>query len=166
MRKSEAEKQTHARKLNMARRHLTSEQKRVLIRDQLKATPEQSDRQIAKALGVNHETVGTQRKELEADGGIRQCSRQASDGRVFHKPVVSVFNPTKREERAMKKPEVIERMHLAGMARYKYSSDRNKMRCVAFTWLTFSENFSEKAEFPVPVKRVWHYTEFNCSYFV
>lgn len=106
---TEAEKLTHARKLNIARRHLTSGQMRELIRDQLKATPEQSDRQIAQALGVNHETVGTQRKILEAGGGIRQCSRKASDGRVFHKPVVSVFNPTKREERAMKKPEVVER---------------------------------------------------------
>ena len=44
---TEVEKLTHARKLNMARRHLTSEQKRSLIREQLKATPEQSDRQIA-----------------------------------------------------------------------------------------------------------------------
>ena len=36
---TEAEKLTHARKLNMARRHLTQEQKRVLIREQLKETP-------------------------------------------------------------------------------------------------------------------------------
>ena len=36
---SEAEKLTHARKLNMARRHLTQEQKRGLIREQLRATP-------------------------------------------------------------------------------------------------------------------------------
>ena len=35
---SESEKLTHARKLNIARRHLTCEQKRELIREQLKAT--------------------------------------------------------------------------------------------------------------------------------
>ena len=37
---SESEKITHARKLNIARRHLTSGQKRGLIREQLKETPE------------------------------------------------------------------------------------------------------------------------------
>ena len=41
---TEAEKLTHARKLNMARRQLTQEQKRVLIREQIKATPGQSGR--------------------------------------------------------------------------------------------------------------------------
>lgn len=113
---TEAEKLTHARKLNMARRQLTQEQKRVLIREQIKATPEQSDRQIAQALGVSHVTVGTQRHELESIGQIDQYSRQTKDGRTYpatRKPV-SVFNPTKREERAMKKPEVIERMQEDG----------------------------------------------------
>lgn len=111
---TESEKLTHARKLNIARRHLNTSQKQALIREQLKETPEQSDRQIAKVLGVSDKTVGSQRKELESNAEIPQCSRQASDGRVFHKPVVSVFNPTKREERAMKKPEVIERMQEDG----------------------------------------------------
>ena len=119
---NEAEKLTHARKLNIARRHLNSEQKRMLIREQLKATPEQSDRQIAKALGVNHETIGTQRKELEAVGEIRQLSQMiGSDGKEYPRHVdavrkkpVSVFNPTKREERAMKKPEVVSRMQEDG----------------------------------------------------
>ncbi|MBQ7155903.1 MAG: hypothetical protein IJR85_10175 [Synergistaceae bacterium] len=54
---NEAEKLNHARKLNMARRHLTSEHNRVLIREQLKETPEQSDLQIAQTLGVDHKTV-------------------------------------------------------------------------------------------------------------
>lgn len=67
---TEAEKLTHARKLNMARRQLTGEQKRELIRDQLKATPEQSDRQIAKALGVDHKTITAQRKGMETRGEI------------------------------------------------------------------------------------------------
>lgn len=67
---TETEKLTHARKLNMARRQLTSEQRRELIRDQLKATPEQSDRQIAKALGVDHKTIGLQRHEMEGRGEI------------------------------------------------------------------------------------------------
>ena len=92
--------------LNIARRHLTSEQKRGLIRDQLKATPEQSDRQIAKSLGVDKNTVNTQRKDMESTGEIHQFETNiGADGKerprkVTRKPV-SVFNPTKREERAM-----------------------------------------------------------------
>ena len=117
---SEAEKLTHARKLNIVRRQLTGKQKRKLIQEQLKETPEQSDRQIAKSLGVNHETVGIQRKQLEATGEIRQFETNiGADGKerprkVERKAVVSVFNPTKREERAMKKPEVVERMQEDG----------------------------------------------------
>lgn len=37
-----------------------------------KATPEQSDRQIAKALGVHHTTVTTQCKELEENGDVEK----------------------------------------------------------------------------------------------
>lgn len=140
---TEAEKFTHARKLNIARRHLTSEQKRELIREQLKATPEQSDRQIAKTLGVSKNTVKANRQELEAGGQIAHLETAiGADGKEYprqvvhkapepkpktfedveteivevapEKPVinrpVSVFNPTKREERALKKPEVVERM--------------------------------------------------------
>lgn len=121
---TEAEKLTHARRLNIARRHLNSEQKRELIREQLKDTPEQSDRQIAKVLGVDNKTVNTQRKNMEATEEIPQLSENiGADGKKrprktkHHrrpKQPVSVFNPTKREEKAMKKPEVVERMQEDG----------------------------------------------------
>ena len=133
---TETEKVTHARKLNIARRHLTSEQKRGLIREQLKATPEQSDRQIAKQLGVSNPTVSAQRKQMEDKGELLNFNTSiGSDGKEYPRQVerkfpepnpeifeeaklekslmsrpVSVFNPTKREERALKKPEVVERM--------------------------------------------------------
>jgi len=71
---TEEEKMFHARKLNMARRHLTQEQRRELIRAQLIETPEKSDRQIAAGLGVSHHTVGTQREELETRGQIAHVS--------------------------------------------------------------------------------------------
>lgn len=110
---TEQEKYTHARKLNMARRHLTQEQKRGLIREQLKETPEKSDRQIAKDLGVNHETVGSQRKNLETRGEIRHVSKSVDTlGREQpreRKPV-SVFNPTTREAKSLQNPEVVERI--------------------------------------------------------
>ena len=97
---TEPEKLTHARKLNMARRQLTGDQKRELIRDQLKATPEQSDRQIAKTWGVSHVTVGTQRRELESIGQIDQSSRKTKDGRIYpaiRKPPTNLQDTTERE---------------------------------------------------------------------
>ena len=88
--------------LNIARRHLTSEQKRGLIREQLKATPEQSDRQIAQALGVSHPTVSAQRFDMEESGELEKfTSSIGAYGKERPRKPVSVFNPTKREERAM-----------------------------------------------------------------
>lgn len=78
----------------------------------MKETPEKSDRQIAAGLGVDKNTVNRQRKEMEGIGEIHQCSRQTADGRTYpaqRKPV-SVFNPTKREERAIQNPAVVERI--------------------------------------------------------
>lgn len=123
---TEAEKRTHARKLNMARRQLNREQKQALTREQLKETPEKSDRQIAAELGVSQPTVSAQRKKMEENGElIKVISSVGADGKTrprqverkpapkpvpeFRKPV-SVFNPTKREERALNNPKVIERM--------------------------------------------------------
>lgn len=71
---TEEEKWTHARQLNIARRHLTQEQRRTLIADQLRQTPEFSDRRIAEGLGVNHETVGAVREELTGRGEIRHVA--------------------------------------------------------------------------------------------
>jgi len=67
---SEAGKFTHARQLNLARRHLDREAKRTLIAQQLRETPQVSDRQIAESLGVDHKTVAVQREELEGRGEI------------------------------------------------------------------------------------------------
>jgi N6-adenosine-specific RNA methylase IME4/DNA-binding Lrp family transcriptional regulator len=66
----EAGKRTHARKLNMARRHLNQEQRRSLVQAELKDRPEVSDRQIAKALGVSNPTVSAVRKELVENGEL------------------------------------------------------------------------------------------------
>jgi hypothetical protein len=62
---SEAQKRAHARALNLSRRHLSREQRRELIEDQLRETPEQSDRQIAEALHVDNKTVAARRRDLE-----------------------------------------------------------------------------------------------------
>ena len=116
---TEEPKRTHARKLNMARRQLSQEQRRDLIREQLKETPEKSDRQIAAALGVSNSTVSSQRKEMVANHQLCEShSSIGADGRerprqVTHK-TVTIFNPTAAEEKAVKQPEIIERMAESG----------------------------------------------------
>ena len=128
---TEAEKLTHARKLNMARRHLTNEQKRGLIRDQLKAMPEQSDRQIAKVLGVSHPTVAAQRRELEEVGDVEKFTTSIDTlGREQpreRKPV-SVFIPSRSDEIASTRKEepIFQKPHVS------YNSGNNE-------WYTPSE---------------------------
>jgi hypothetical protein len=79
---TEADKRTLARTLNVARRHLSSEQKRKLIDDQLRDTPQQSNRQIADALGVDDKTVGAARNRLEATAEIPQLTETVgTDGK-------------------------------------------------------------------------------------
>ena len=65
------------------------------------ATPEQSDRQIAQALGVDNHTVSSQRKELETTEEIPQFKTNiGADGKERPRKPVSVFNPTKRDSQA------------------------------------------------------------------
>ncbi|MCD8207063.1 MAG: ParB N-terminal domain-containing protein [Bacteroidales bacterium] len=111
---SESDKFTHARKLNMARRHLNQEQRRSLIREQIKATPEKPDYQIAQDLGVDHKTVTAQREKLESDWEIPNHSTVVnSQGRErprhYSKPV-TVYNPSNRDSEALKDPDIVERM--------------------------------------------------------
>lgn len=72
----EAAKRTQARKLNIARRHLDTASKRVLIEQELKERPHVSDRAIAADLGVSHHTVGSARDGLETTGQIAQLDRR------------------------------------------------------------------------------------------
>jgi DNA modification methylase len=81
------EMRTLARALNLARRQLTADQKRQLIADQLRETPNRSNRWIGKQLGVGHPTVASVRAELEATGKVFQFDRtQGADGK--YRPVV------------------------------------------------------------------------------
>ena len=90
---TEAEKRSHARRLNIARRHLTGEQKRELIAQQLVDTPEQSDRAIAKALGVRPQAVAggpgrrwTERGEIAHAETAHRQHRPASSRRASRRP--------------------------------------------------------------------------------
>lgn len=78
---SEEDKFAHARRLNIARRHINQAQRQELIADQLKATPEKSNRDIAGLLGVDHKTVGGVRDGLESGGEIpHHDTRVGKDG--------------------------------------------------------------------------------------
>jgi hypothetical protein len=53
--------------VNAARRHLTREQKRDLIRSEIARRPDDSDRTIARRVGCDHKTVGAVRRELRGE---------------------------------------------------------------------------------------------------
>jgi hypothetical protein len=55
---------------NIHRRHLTAEQRRDLIAELIKATPEKSDRQIAETVKASPTTVGRVRAQMEAKGEV------------------------------------------------------------------------------------------------
>ena len=91
----EVTRRTEARRLNCVRRHLSAEQRRQVIRDQLLDTPDWADRRIGRVVGANHETVAAVRSELEATGEIRQLTAlEGADGKVrpARRPVVLVKN--------------------------------------------------------------------------
>ena len=61
--------------LNIRRRHLTAEQKRVLIANVLKAKPETSNVQIARQVKVDDKTVANVRTGLEATSEIPRLEK-------------------------------------------------------------------------------------------
>ena len=127
---TEQEKRTHARKLNMARRQLTATQRRQIVQDQLRETPLKSDRQIADAIGVSNSTVSYQRKKMVETGQLCEShSSIGADGKERPRQVerntvtapeprktVSLFNPSKREERAIQNHDVVKRMADTGVS--------------------------------------------------
>jgi hypothetical protein len=93
---SEEEMRTLARALNLARRQLTGEQKRQLIADQLRETPDRSNRWVGKQLGVSHPTVASVRGEMEATGKVFQFDRTlGADGK---------YRPTARRQPIVHRP--------------------------------------------------------------
>jgi len=63
----EDEARSVARMYNLARRHLTREQKRQLVADELTARPGRSDREIARMMRCDHKTVGSVRREMRGE---------------------------------------------------------------------------------------------------
>lgn len=96
----EAEKRRHARRLNLDRRHLDREQRRTLIAEDLRESPQSSNRAIAAGLNVDDKTVASVRRDLEATAEIPQLTeRQGRDSRTRR---ITQFVPaTEEEERGL-----------------------------------------------------------------
>ena len=85
------EKRTLARALNLSRRQLDRDQKRELIADQLRETPDRSSNWIGKMLGVDDKTVASVRRELQATSEFPKLDRTiGEDGK--YRPSTFVFN--------------------------------------------------------------------------
>src|SRR5690606_362933 len=103
---SETDKRRLARELNVSRRHLTAEQKRSIIADQLRETPSISSRAIAAMVGVDHKTVGKIRTQLESTGEIPQLDTvEGQDGksRPSRKIIKTAFVPEQENRRELMK---------------------------------------------------------------
>jgi predicted ArsR family transcriptional regulator len=78
---------------------LTQAQRRELIAEQLKDTPEKSNRQIAAGLGVDDKTVGVVREGLESTAEIPQLEKTiGADGKS--RPRTVFTRSDKEAERA------------------------------------------------------------------
>jgi hypothetical protein len=72
---------------NIHRRHLTAEQKRKLLVELVKASPEKSDRTLAKEAGTTHPTIAKARRQAEATGKALPVEKRAgADGKVRKQP--------------------------------------------------------------------------------
>jgi hypothetical protein len=65
---------------NLLRRHLTAEQKRHWAEKLLKFDPSRSDRAIARDIGIDHKTLGAERRRLEACGEIPHTDTRTDGG--------------------------------------------------------------------------------------
>lgn len=100
------DRQAYAIEDNLARRHLTTEQKRKLVAYLLKQNPEASDRQIGKMAGVDNKTVAPIRTDLQSREEIPHVETRDSRGRkVGQKPSRKQEPPSKQTAGEQAKPE-------------------------------------------------------------
>lgn len=78
---------------NIRRRHLTAAQRSDLIAALLKTNPERSDRAIAEIAKVDHEKVGTARKQLESTGDIPPVGKRIGRDGKARKPPTQPAEP-------------------------------------------------------------------------
>ena len=98
---TDEELRTMARALNLARRQLNTLQKRAIIADQLRETPERSARWIGKMLGVSGNTVTSVRIELEAGAQVEQLDKVIGpDGKCYSR-IQQAYQPANKPLKAV-----------------------------------------------------------------
>lgn len=94
---SDEQRRARAMELNLARRHLTREQRRRIIEEELRRDATRSDRSVSARVGVSHATVAAARKKLESSGQIVHSPRRAGkDGVARHVPAKPTRRPAAR----------------------------------------------------------------------
>lgn len=84
---TEPQKRAHVRAVNLARRHLTAAQKRVIVEAHLAEAPERSDRAHARELHVSPTMIGMARRRLGERGTVHSGQlRVGLDGRARRLP--------------------------------------------------------------------------------
>ena len=97
---TEEQKWHLALSLNIKRRHLSSKQKRELVEQELKRTPDLANNWLAEILGVDDTTVKAVRARLESTFGIRKFTKlRGKDGKVRAAQYRSVIANTANELR-------------------------------------------------------------------
>jgi len=84
---TEQEKDDFIWRENMIRRHIPLAERLTLVRHRLRAKPEESDRAVARDVGVRPETVAKQRDELEKVNEIGQFRAEGGRGRTTGEPI-------------------------------------------------------------------------------
>jgi len=95
---TEEQKRHHVLSVNLNRRHLTADQKRTLVAEELKQSPGFSDRLLAKLIGVDHKTVGSIRRQLQTRGEIPHVKElRGEDGKTYPTRAVIVHSAREAE---------------------------------------------------------------------
>jgi len=121
---SEEDKRTMSRSLNLARRNLSRKQKQKIIKMQIKETPTQSDRQIAKALGVSNSTVSILRKNMVLLGELCESHTTiiGADGKRRNRPII-IRDPSPYERSVLRNnPTVVDKMREKGITNVAYGA--------------------------------------------
>jgi ParB-like chromosome segregation protein Spo0J len=130
----EAEAERLSISLNAQRRHLNAEQRRELIAKLLKATPEKSNRQIAKIVRASHPHIAKVRGDLEKSGDVETVTtsvdtkgrQQPAKKKGWARARFRAYRPKKRTTMStspMPKASLFEQQYLEGLElKWEYAS--------------------------------------------
>lgn len=94
------EQATFVRSINSVRRHLSVSQRRRLVAEQLRDTPEWANARVARAIGVSGRLVTSVRAEMEEGGQIPRLGVLVrSDGRVHVRSETTSWEPQQEESK-------------------------------------------------------------------